>query len=77
MLDTDAKGSHLVAERIRKSVKAAKPEGVDTKISIGLVVGAIEESSEHFLLKFIEKADYCLYQAKKAGGNRVVLRKLD
>lgn len=77
MLDIDAKGSHLVAERIRKLVKAAKPEGVDTKISIGLVVGTIEKSSEHFLLKFIEKADYCLYQAKKAGGNRVVLNKLD
>ena len=74
MSDTKAETAYVVAERIRRAVESAKPEGIEVSLSIGLVTGIMSEDPEGELYNFINQADACLYDAKKEGRNRVVTK---
>jgi diguanylate cyclase (GGDEF)-like protein len=76
MSDTQSKTANLVAERIRKSVDSAKPEGIEISLSIGLVIGIMTGDPQAELYRFINQADTCLYDAKRNGRNTVVAKQL-
>ena len=69
--EIDAHSLRLVAERIRAEVEAlpAPPDGASVTVSIG---GAIYPDDARELAALFERADERLYEAKKAGRNRVV-----
>jgi diguanylate cyclase (GGDEF)-like protein len=58
-----------IAERVRLSVAAARPGGLDVTVSVGVACargGAVE------LARLFRAADEALYEAKRAGRDRVV-----
>jgi diguanylate cyclase (GGDEF)-like protein len=57
-----------VAERLRAAVEEARPGGLHITISVGLTAGRDEEIDYDALF---EQADEALYEAKRAGRNRV------
>jgi len=63
-----------IAERIREQVAAIPPSQVGLRepvtVSIGVAVGDVRAASVHSL---VETADRALYQAKRAGRDRVLL----
>jgi len=71
--ETDAKGAHAIAERIRKAVGAAahatERGNIQVTVSVGLVTwpGAAQTPED-----LLEAADRALYRAKQSGRNRVV-----
>ena len=74
MDDSDHEDGQKLAEDVRKALEAAVFElsgGVKHKqtASFGVAQGAEEDSAEDL----IERADECLYLAKKGGRNRVVV----
>jgi diguanylate cyclase (GGDEF)-like protein len=58
-----------VAERLRAAVEQVKPQGIHITISLGLSAGSGEEVDYDTLFR---AADAALYDAKRAGRNRVV-----
>jgi diguanylate cyclase (GGDEF)-like protein len=58
-----------VAERLRAAVEQVKPQGIPITISMGLSAGSGEEVDYDTLFR---AADAALYDAKRAGRNRVV-----
>jgi diguanylate cyclase (GGDEF)-like protein len=68
--NTDAGGALAVAEKLRSAV-AAEPfaEGVSLTISLGVAIASGKEAPDVML----DRADRALYEAKKAGRNRVML----
>jgi diguanylate cyclase (GGDEF)-like protein len=65
----DAEGGLEVAERLRASVEDVRPQGIRITISLGLSAGSGEEVDYDVLFR---AADAALYDAKRAGRNRVV-----
>ena len=65
----DASGGNHVAERLRAAVQKARPTGIPVTISLGLSFGIGEAVDYDTLFK---AADEALYEAKRAGRNRVV-----
>jgi diguanylate cyclase (GGDEF)-like protein len=57
-----------VAERLREAVEARKPAGIDQTISMGVAAASGEDVTYTGL---VEAADRALYEAKKAGRNKV------
>lgn len=73
--ETSVEDGQIVAEKLRKAVEKAKfKEGKDVfKVTASFGVAALSEENEHELDKkeLIRRADEALYDAKKAGRNRV------
>jgi diguanylate cyclase (GGDEF)-like protein/excisionase family DNA binding protein len=70
LVDTDAAGALTTAERIRAEVEAASLKGGQPlTVSIG-VAGCPEDASGRDEL--LDKADWAMYAAKRAGRNRVL-----
>ncbi len=75
--NTSKRGALKVAENIRKEIESTeyqtnKNEKIKFTISVGV---AILESSDPDLDTLLHRADLALYDAKRAGRNRVVLHK--
>ncbi len=66
----EAKGAFEVAERIRRKIEEARPDGPGVTISVG--VASYPEHGADFEA-LIKAADDALYKAKDAGKNRVFL----
>jgi len=71
MPDTDERAVVTIAERIRQAVEAAKPEGIEVTLSIGVAAGRLDSDAERELQKLIGRADTNLYRAKEKGRNFV------
>lgn len=61
-------GGRQIAERLRSCIEQARPTGIRTTISLGLSAGCGDEVEYESLFK---AADEALYEAKRAGRNRV------
>jgi diguanylate cyclase (GGDEF)-like protein len=59
----------MVAERLRRAVAEARPGGLEQTMSRGVAAGSGEAAIYDDLF---EAADHALYEAKRAGRNRVV-----
>ncbi|MBF0295650.1 MAG: diguanylate cyclase [Magnetococcales bacterium] len=70
----DGHGAWGVAERFRQRVEAQAIDGLKVTISIGVAVHPMPEIKAPFDL--VKVADNALYQAKRAGRNRVVMANL-
>jgi diguanylate cyclase (GGDEF)-like protein len=66
----DLQGGREVAERLRSAVQEVRPAGIPVTISLGVSAGRGEQVDYDSLFK---AADAALYEAKRAGRNRVVL----
>ena len=65
----DSKAGMEVAERLRAAVEQTRPLGIEITISAGLSAGSGEDVEYDTLFR---AADAALYDAKRAGRNRVV-----
>lgn len=63
----DAEAATEVAERLREAVQERRPGGLDVTVSIGVSAGAGHAD----LAPLLRDADGALYEAKRAGRNRV------
>ena len=69
--ETDLKGATLVAEKIRESIEKYKDdETPQITSSFGVVQLQYEDTKE----SFIKRADDALYEAKRTGKNKVILK---
>jgi diguanylate cyclase (GGDEF)-like protein len=70
LVDTNAAGALIVAERLRAEIAAASAaSGRPLTISIGAATFPADGNARDELL---DKADWAMYAAKRAGGNRVL-----
>jgi diguanylate cyclase (GGDEF)-like protein len=70
LLGIGLQGAREVAERLRSAVEQLRPTGIPITISLGVSAGHGEQINYESLLK---AANAALYEAKRAGRNRVVL----
>ncbi len=74
--DTDAAGALQVAERLRHGVESLAsphdPENAGQIITISAGVGTLLPGIDGSRDEIIKRADRCLYEAKRAGRNRVM-----
>ncbi|MDD5674243.1 MAG: GGDEF domain-containing protein [Chitinivibrionales bacterium] len=68
---TDAHDAGILAERLRAKIEECKPKGHAMTFSIGVASCAETVCTSQNL---VQKADTALYEAKRAGKNRVVVR---
>lgn len=68
--ETDAKGAHLVAERLRKTIEAHDFQGQEQALKVTVSLG-IATFPDHASVKsvLIKKADMALYECKDRGRN--------
>lgn len=66
----DGKQAKIKAESIRKSIAALNPSGIAVSASFG--ISTMQANSDDFASMF-KRADECVYKAKEAGRNCVVL----
>lgn len=68
--ETDAKGAHLVAERLRKTVEAYDFQGQEQALKVTISLG-VSTFPDHASVKsvLIKKADMALYECKGRGRN--------
>jgi diguanylate cyclase (GGDEF)-like protein len=69
MPETDFDSALRVAERLRRCIADTPFQGVTVTVSIGAT--APRSGEEEDLDAILERADAAMYEAKKAGGNRV------
>ncbi|MGJ8529282.1 GGDEF domain-containing protein [Maritalea sp.] len=73
--DTDVRGARMIAEKIRKAVHAKELLKRSTNEKLGRItisIGAAQSHKDENLHELIERADACLYTAKRNGRNRVI-----
>ena len=75
LVDTDAEGSRLLAERLRQAI-ANEPMLVagDTLLNVTISVGATLHDGHPDYQRSLQRADQALYQAKHHGRNCVVMQ---
>ncbi len=66
----DSHDGHGVAERLRAAIEEVRPAGIPITISVGVSAAAGEEVEFDRMFK---EADEALYEAKRAGRNRVLV----
>jgi len=72
--DTDAKGTHKIAEQIRVNIKKTKVQfsnGIDTSVTVSIGVASMVPRDIDSVESLIEHADKLLYVAKKNGKDQV------
>lgn len=70
--DTDLDGARQVAENLRRAVQACQLEVDGRQLSITASIGvAVRTSGTQTLQALQQQADEAMYEAKKAGRNRV------
>jgi len=70
LVDTDAAGAYTVAETIRSEIEAASlRRSRPLTVSIGIATSPDDAGARDELL---DKADWAMYAAKRAGRNRVL-----
>jgi diguanylate cyclase (GGDEF)-like protein len=78
--DTDLEGALVVAERIRILISLMgiphEKSSVSSYVSLSQGVVATVPTGSATIHQFVERADECLYQAKKTGRNRAVSSKV-
>ena len=73
--DTDIRGARQIADKIRKAVHAKELLKRSTNQKLGRItisIGAAQVHRDESIHELIERADECLYTAKREGRNRVV-----
>ncbi len=76
MPDTDLKGAGLVAERIRAQCERHPfpgPDGGQLHVTLSGGVAAMDQEGFLSARELLQQADACLYQAKRAGRNRITV----
>ena len=74
--DTDLRAAAQCAERLRQKVSELSHPGLGTSFSLTISVGVAERCPDMGSVDaLLARADACLYAAKEAGRNRVVLGK--
>ena len=75
--ETGLDGAFIVAERLRKDIDSLRIDYEGEKISITMSFGisSFDPANDISKTDVIKKADYALYQAKKAGRNKCCLYK--
>jgi diguanylate cyclase (GGDEF)-like protein len=73
MPETDAAGAAVIAERIRERVKALRFDtgSGQLQVTLSLGIAAVPDDADA-KAKLIERADACLYHAKRSGRDRTV-----
>jgi len=72
---TDGAGAAIVAERLCRGladIRVALPRGGELVLSVSIGVSALAAGDEH-VDPLLSRADHALYEAKRAGRNRVAL----
>lgn len=70
---TDAAGARVVAERLRQALHEAHTLYRGEELPVPLSIGVAELRPEEGLDALLQRADQAMYQAKRAGGDRVAL----
>ena len=72
--ETNLEGAHALADGLREKIEQSRfvfqSETIRVTISIG---GALLQDSDRTSLDLIKRADEKLYEAKRAGRNRVIV----
>ncbi len=71
--NTNAKGAHVSAERIRQRIEAMSTTYDEQLISVTTSIGVAELLSSDNMGSLFERADQALYQAKDSGRNKTVI----
>lgn len=75
LLNMDSDAAACFAERLRKRIEYTKPGDVPITVSIGITTTLPDHSNSNFTSLF-KSADIALFQAKRAGRNRVMVGSL-
>ncbi len=70
--NTELDGANILANRIRQSISEEEFECNNHKIKISLSIGLVVLHEDDDAIKFIERADELLYEAKKSGRDNVI-----
>jgi diguanylate cyclase (GGDEF)-like protein len=74
---TDAGGARVVAERLRQALHDAHTLYRGEELPVPLSIGVAELRADEGLDALLQRADQAMYQAKRAGGDRVELEGAD
>ncbi|GEN26417.1 diguanylate cyclase [Halovibrio variabilis] len=75
LVDTDAEGSRLFAERLRQAVaKEPMLAAADTLLNVTVSIGLTLYDGHPDYQRSMQRADQALYQAKRSGRDRVVVK---
>jgi len=72
--ETTSKGAEIFAQKVRQSVEKTKFMYKGTRISVTVSIGVSERANNINLEGLIKSADNALYEAKRSGRNRVVIK---
>jgi diguanylate cyclase (GGDEF)-like protein len=67
---------HQLAEKLRRGIKKETANHIPVTVSIGAVADRLSTDVDKSLVSLIKEADDCLYRAKHAGKNKVVIKRL-
>ena len=62
-----------MAEKIRKAIEDYRFDGVDRPVTVSIGVSCYPSEGIEGLEDLVRRADEALYEAKRAGKNRVIL----
>lgn len=71
--DTDPRGAHVLAEKLRACIEQLKPQHLAHEIEVTVSIGLATSAGGYPAIGgILREADHALYQAKQAGRNRVM-----
>ena len=71
--NTSLDGASTLANRIRKEISEQKFDCNNIEIKTSISIGLVKLHEDDNSIKFIERADNLLYEAKKLGRNNVIV----